>query len=120
MQDKKTTGVAIYCRVEQKDDFCMENQIQKMWNYAKQNGYASYEIYADNGFNGLSDERPALMKLSEDIRAGRIQTILVFGASRLFRDWARLVDWHEEMDEYDVSISTIYDKDPYWLVSLFR
>ena len=117
MLDKKTTSVAIYCRIAHKDDFCMENQIQKMRNYAKQNGYTSYEIYADNGFNGLSDDRPALIKLSEDIRAGRIQTILVFDASRLFREWARLVDWH---DEHDVSVSTIYDEDPFWFLSLFR
>jgi len=120
MQDKKTTGVAIYCRVAHKDVFCIEQQIQTMRCYAKENGYASYEVYADNGFNGLSDDRPALIKLSEDIRVGRIQTILVFDASRLFRDCAMLVDWHEGMDEYDVSISTIYDKDRFWFLSLFR
>ena len=70
----------------------MENQIQNMRNYAKQNGYTSYEIYADSGFSGISDEHPSLINLSEDIRAGCIQTTLVFDASRLFRDWARLVD----------------------------
>ena len=51
--------------------------------------------YDDGGFSGGTLERPALQRLLEDVRAGRIDIVVVYKVDRLTRslaDFARLVD----------------------------
>ena len=51
--------------------------------------------YDDGGFSGGNLERPALQRLLDDIRAGRIDIVVVYKVDRLTRslaDFARLVE----------------------------
>ena len=67
----------------------------------------SKDKYDDGGFSGGSLERPALNKLLDDIRAGRIQTIVVYKIDRLTRslmDFSKLV---QVFDEYGVTFVSI-------------
>src|SRR5262249_31139264 len=51
--------------------------------------------YDDGGFSGGNMERPALQRLLADIRAGRIDIVVVYKVDRLTRslaDFARLVE----------------------------
>jgi len=51
--------------------------------------------YDDGGFSGGNMERPALQALLADIRAGRIDIVVVYKVDRLTRslaDFARLVE----------------------------
>jgi site-specific DNA recombinase len=51
--------------------------------------------YDDGGFSGGTIERPALQRLLADLRAGRIDIIVVYKVDRLTRslaDFARLVE----------------------------
>ncbi len=68
---------------------------------------ASASRYDDGGFSGGTLERPALKKLLEDIKAGLIQTIVVYKIDRLTRslfDFAKLV---EILDQHNVSFVSI-------------
>ena len=68
---------------------------------------ASSERYDDGGFSGGTLERPALKKLMEDVKAGLIQTIVVYKIDRLTRslfDFAKLV---EVLDKHHVSFVSI-------------
>ena len=63
--------------------------------------------YDDGGFSGGSLERPALDRLLEDIKAGRINIVVVYKIDRLTRslaDFAKLVD---VFDEYDVTFVSV-------------
>ena len=63
--------------------------------------------YNDGGFSGGNLERPGLQKLLTDIRAGKIQTIVVYKIDRLTRslmDFAKLV---EIFDEYSVTFVSV-------------
>ena len=54
--------------------------------------------YDDGGFSGGNIERPALQDLLGDIRAGRIDIVVVYKVDRLTRslaDFARLVELFE-------------------------
>ncbi|PJK28844.1 recombinase family protein, partial [Minwuia thermotolerans] len=54
--------------------------------------------YDDGGFSGGSMDRPALASLLDDIRAGRIDTVVVYKVDRLTRslaDFARIVELFE-------------------------
>jgi len=56
---------------------------------------ASPTMYDDGGFSGGSMERPALKRLLEDIRARRIDTVVVYKIDRLTRsltDFAKMVE----------------------------
>jgi site-specific DNA recombinase len=51
--------------------------------------------YDDGGFSGGTMDRPALMRVLQDVRAGRIDIIVVYKIDRLTRslaDFARIVD----------------------------
>ena len=51
--------------------------------------------YDDGGFSGGTMERPALKRLSDDIRAGMLDTVVVYKVDRLTRvltDFAKIID----------------------------
>src|SRR3954451_6610496 len=63
--------------------------------------------YDDGAFSGASLDRPALQQLLADVRAGRIDIVLVYKVDRLTRslaDFARLI---ELFDAHDVSFVSV-------------
>jgi len=63
--------------------------------------------YDDGAYSGATLERPALQRLMADIRAGRVDAILVYKIDRLSRslmDFAKLV---EELERHDVSLVSV-------------
>jgi len=54
--------------------------------------------YDDGGYSGGNLERPGLKQLMADIRAGKVQTVVVYKVDRLTRsltDFARLIELFE-------------------------
>src|SRR6201981_2688421 len=72
-------------------------------------GWASARTrYDDGGFSGGNMERPALLRLLADIRAGRIDIVIVYKVDRLTRslaDFARLVEIFAAEDVSFVSVT---------------
>ena len=53
------------------------------------------DLYDDGGLSGGTMERPALKRLLEDIKTGKVQTVVVYKVDRLTRslaDFAKIVD----------------------------
>ncbi len=68
---------------------------------------AQKQHYDDGGYSGGSLERPALQQLLEDVKAGKINVIVVYKIDRLTRalsDFAKLV---EIFDQYGVSFVSV-------------
>ena len=64
--------------------------------------------YDDGGFSGGSMERPALVALLDDIRAGRVDTVVVYKVDRLTRslaDFAKIVELFESQGVSFVSVT---------------
>jgi site-specific DNA recombinase len=64
--------------------------------------------YDDGGFSGGNMERPALQGLLTDIRAGRIEIVVVYKVDRLTRslaDFARLVEIFDAQGASFVSVT---------------
>ena len=65
------------------------------------------EEYDDGGFSGGNMERPALKRLMDDIRSGKVQTVVVYKIDRLTRslmDFSKLV---EVFDAHEVTFVSI-------------
>ncbi len=63
--------------------------------------------YDDGGYSGGNIERPGLQRLMQDIKAGKVQTVVVYKIDRLTRsltDFSKLV---EVFDEYGVTFVSI-------------
>lgn len=79
----------------------------------KREGWAELsERYDDGGFSGGSMERPGLQKLLKDIRAGRIDVIVVYKVDRLTRslaDFAKMVDVFDGAGVSFVSVTQAFN-----------
>ena len=65
------------------------------------------EMYDDGGLSGGTIERPALQRLLSDIKAGKVQIIVVYKVDRLTRslpDFAQIVD---VLDAHDASFVSV-------------
>ena len=67
--------------------------------YIRSQAHAGWSLlrakYDDGGFSGGNTDRPALQRLLEDVRAGRVDIIVVYKVDRLTRslaDFAKLVE----------------------------
>ena len=70
------------------------------------------ELYDDGGFSGGSMERPGLQQLLADVRAGRIDVVVVYKIDRLTRslaDFARIVETFDAADVSFVSVTQAFN-----------
>jgi site-specific DNA recombinase len=63
--------------------------------------------YDDGGLSGASLDRPALQKLLADVRAGKINTVVVYKVDRLTRSLADFAKLVELFDQHGVSFVSI-------------
>src|SRR5471032_818005 len=99
---KDNLRCAIYTRVSteyglEQEFNSLDNQREASEAYIKSQAHEGWKLirdrYDDGGFSGGSMERPALQKLLDDVRAKRIDVIVVYKVDRLTRslaDFAKL------------------------------
>ncbi|WP_414463540.1 recombinase family protein [Hyphomicrobium sp. DY-1] len=66
------------------------------------------DLYDDGGLSGGTMERPALQRLLADIKAGKVQIVVVYKVDRLTRslaDFAKIVDIFDEQGASFVSVT---------------
>ena len=80
---------AIYIRVStegQRDEgHSIDAQTELLEAFCKAHEIKQRELYIDGGFTGSNIERPAMLRLMEDIRRGEISHVLVYKLDRLSR-----------------------------------
>ena len=81
----------MYERLSRDDDLVGEsnsivNQKAMLENYARENGFANFEHYTDDGWSGGNFERPNWKRLIADIEAGKIGCVIAKDMSRIGRD----------------------------------
>lgn len=94
--------VAIYLRLSDEDYNKMDesisivNQRDYIRNYIEnESSLKSCEIkeYVDDGYSGTNTNRPAFLRLIDDVKEGRVKTIIVKDMSRFSRDYILLGDY---------------------------
>ena len=107
---------AIYTRVSTENGLeqefnSLDNQREASEAYVKSQAHEGWKLirdrYDDGGFSGGSIDRPALKKLLDDVRARRIDVIVVYKVDRLTRSLADFAKLVELFDEHDVSFISV-------------
>jgi len=88
-KDKKVT--ALYCRLSKDDGSNQESlsirtQKAMLMDYATRNGFGNCQYYVDDGYSGTNSDRPAFQELLDDIRDGKVATVITKDQSRLGRN----------------------------------
>ena len=87
-QDQISTGVYARLSVEKDEDTSIHTQVMMLHNYVAEHPELKLtETYIDNGFSGTNFDRPDFIRMMDDVRAGKIQCILVKDLSRFGRDF---------------------------------
>jgi site-specific DNA recombinase len=100
---------AIYCRLANADTERIERQEEELLKYAEQNGYKERACYRDNGENGLSLERPGMQNLINDIKDGKINTVIAYNLNRVARGRQPMVQWLQILKEYGTEFISVSD-----------
>lgn len=103
------TGIYARQSVEKKDSMSIEGQI----DLCKLECHGDDPlIFQDKGFSGKNTLRPAFKRMLEEVRAGRIQKIVVYRLDRFSRsiaDFGRIWEVLQEKDVEFVSVNEKFD-----------
>lgn len=106
--------VAVYLRVStegvkngKEQDTAM--QLLDIQNYLKSKGINEFEIYEDKGFKGADRNRPALKKLMQDCRHGKVSTVVCWKLDRLFRSLRDLMNTLSEFESLSIEFISVKD-----------
>ena len=116
-QEKQKIYCAIYARKSTSEGLgqefsSLDAQRESAMNYInsqKGEGWIALEDhYDDGGYTGANTERPALQRLIEDIKTGKVNCVIVYKVDRLSRsliDFAQLLELFEKHKVAFVSVT---------------
>jgi site-specific DNA recombinase len=112
----KPVRCAIYTRVStdhglEQDFNSLDAQHDAAQAYIRSQAHAGWTLirsrYADGGYSGGSTDRPALQQLLADVKAGKIDVIVVYKVDRLTRSLADFAKLVELFDGHGVSFVSV-------------
>lgn len=95
-------NIALYARVSsqrQAQDGTIEQQLRRLEEHAHKHGWVvpSERVYRDDGFSGANLARPGLDRLRDEVRAGKVDRVLITAPDRLARNYVHQVLLLEEL-----------------------
>ena len=113
--EAKITRCAVYTRksteVLDQDFNSLEAQRESAENYIKSQKHNGWQLlpdrYDDGGYSGGNTERPALKRLMADIKAGKIDVIVLYKIDRLSRSILDFMNMAEFFEQHNVSFVSV-------------
>jgi DNA invertase Pin-like site-specific DNA recombinase len=112
----KPVRCAIYTRVStdqglEQDFNSLDAQYDASQAYIRSQAHSVWTLlrtkYEDGGFSGGNTDRPALRRLLGDVRAGKVDVIVVYKVDRLTRSLADFAKLVELFDKHSVSFVSV-------------
>ena len=92
--------------------------------YAKRNGFGNIRHFVDDGVSGTLFRRPGLDALLDEVRAGRVATVIIKDQSRIGRDVLEVGLLKRTFDEFNVRLIATSDNldtaNGFDIMSIFR
>src|SRR5215510_11422116 len=116
MKPAKPVRCAIYTRVStdqglEQDFNSLDAQYDASQAYIRSQAHAGWTVlrakYDDGGFSGGNTDRPALQRLLNDVRARKVDVIVVYKVDRLTRSLADFAKLVELFDQHNVSFVSV-------------
>jgi len=105
---KTAGGIAIYVRVSStSQNYKSQKPDLKKW--IKTNAGKSTVTWYEDSFTGTSMERPAFQKMTADIEAGRIRTVLVWRLNRIGRTCVGMCSFFQYLCSKAVNLVSIME-----------
>lgn len=105
-------NIVSYVRISKEDrdrndhfSSSINNQLKLIKSYAKSMGVVIDKEYIDDGYSGISFDRPGFLSLKEDIEKGIIEMVITKDISRLGRNFIETIYY---IDEYFVKNNVRY------------
>ncbi len=120
---------ALYERLSKDDDFegdsnSIVHQKEILETYAKRNGFFNIRHFVDDGVSGTLFKRPGLDALLDEVRAGRVATVIIKDQSRIGRDVLEVGLLKRTFDEWGVRLIAANDNldtaNGFDIMSIFR
>ena len=89
------------------DGYSISVQKEKTTQYCAAMSYDIYNTYSDEGFSGKSLVRPGMEQMISDIKAGRIDIVIVYKLDRLSRHVKDVLELVELFDKYNVKLYSL-------------
>ena len=81
--------VALYPRVstqeQARENYSIGEQIDRLNKYCEAMGWTVYKTYTDPGYSGGDTNRPGLQEMIKDVKAGKVDKVVVYKLDRLSR-----------------------------------
>lgn len=107
---------ALYCRTAQGSHTAIELQKHLLLQYAQGQGLGMDEVafFIDDGFSGLTLDRPELQRVLAGIRAGEIRAVVAKDLPRYGRNYLEVHELARDLwEQYGVKLLTVMDGDFY-------
>lgn len=110
---KRAIRCAIYPRVSDhtehdKDFTTIDNQIERATRYMEsQEGWTLVKTYSEDGRSAKDMHRPKLQEMLADIRAGKIDVVIVYKIDRLSRSLRDFVDMMDLFEKHGVTFVSV-------------
>ena len=107
---------AVYCRVSSDErldqsfnsiDAQRESGLSHVISQRNEGWVPVQDTYEDPGYSGGNMERPGLKRLMTDIKAGKVDMVVVYKIDRLSRSLADFAKMVEVFDKHQVSFSSV-------------
>ena len=119
----------LYCRLSNEDALdgesnSIQNQKRILEDYARKNGFTNIRLFTDDGVRGTTFKRPGLDAMLDEIRAGKVATVIIKDQSRIGRDVVEVGLLKRTFDEYNVRFIAANDNldtaNGFDIMSIFR
>lgn len=105
---------ALYCRLSRDDALqgesnSISNQREFLTRHARELGLRNTRFFIDDGFSGVTFDRPGWQELMVEVDEGNVAAVLLKDMSRMGRDYLRVGLYMEQFTELGIRLIAISD-----------
>lgn len=107
MQKKAVGYIRVSTDMQAEKGTSLDNQIDRIQQFAMQRGFILENIYEDAGYSGKNTKRPGFQEMFSRIRKGGVQAVIVWHSTRFARNLRDNINHMAELEQRKVKFFSI-------------